>query len=567
MNKFKGIKIGTKFTLFVIAVILFLSITIGIVAMYQIEKVMTKVYTDRVKVVSTLGYNWFSENYPGDWSIKNNELYKGNIKINDNSEFVDKIGKITNGAVTVFQGDTRVSTNIKVDGQRRNGTKADPKVTEIVLKSGKEYLGEADIVGTKYITMYRPIKDKNGDIIGMWLMGPPVNTISETVMSLITMFSITLIIIGCIAVGFSMLFIRGMVRPIRIMNEQLKDIAEGEGDLTKEVSIKSKDEIGELANSFNKMISSLRTMIQQISFTSEQVAASSEELTASTEQTKLGTDQIATSIQEVAIGADAQGQGANESSKAMQEITINIQQVSETVASVSGAATETSQEAYLGNESLQQVIKQMTHINEAVNESSSVIKQLGEHSKEIGKIIEAITGIADQTNLLALNAAIEAARAGEHGKGFAVVADEVRKLAEQSKESADHITTLINQIQRDTTHAVDVMDKGTKEMVVGMEVVHETGDGFQRILKSIEHVTGQVQEVTAISEEIAAGAEQVNASIEEMANIAQTSASNTQNVASAAEEQLASMEEILLSSSSLSNMAEDLQLLIKKFKI
>lgn len=84
MKKFKGVKIGTKFTLFVIAVILFLSITIGIVAMYQIEKVMTKVYTDRAKVVSTLGYNWFSENYPGDWSIKNNELYKGNIKINDN---------------------------------------------------------------------------------------------------------------------------------------------------------------------------------------------------------------------------------------------------------------------------------------------------------------------------------------------------------------------------------------------------------------------------------------------------------------------------------------------------
>ena len=195
------------------------------------------------------------------------------------------------------------------------------------------------------------------------------------------------------------------------------------------------------------------------------------------------------------------------------------------------------------------------------------IKKLGNLSQEIGNIIGVITGIADQTNLLALNAAIEAARAGEHGQGFAVVADEVRKLAEQSKESADQIAGLINQMQEDTTEAVNVMEVGTKEVAAGKVIVDETGKRFEKILLSIEQVTAQIQEVSAISEEMSASAEEVNASIEEMANIAQYSASNTQNVASASEEQLASMEEITASATTLSKMAEDLQAIVKKFKL
>ena len=322
--------------------------------------------------------------------------------------------------------------------------------------------------------MYQPIKDQSGKVIGMWFVGTEIKIINDTVLSILLMFAVALVITGVIAITCSIMFTRGIVRPILTINGQLNEIAEGEGDLTKELSVKSQDEIGDLASSFNKMLSNLRSMIQQISFTSEQVAASSEELTASTEQTMQATNQIATSIQEVAIGAETLGKGTNQSSRAMQEMTMDIQQVSERTATVSEAAMETSKEANLGNESLQKVITQMNNINVSVDDTASVIKQLEEHTGEIGKITEVITGIADQTNLLALNAAIEAARAGEHGKGFAVVADEVRKLAEQSKVSADQIADLINQIQGDTAHAVKVMEKGTQYVEFGMEVVHKT---------------------------------------------------------------------------------------------
>ena len=378
------------------------------------------------------------------------------------------------------------------------------------------------------------------------------------------------LILGIIAVlaGITIALFMGRIisKPIISLANSAKKIAEG--DLSVDVvSVKNKDEIGELVGSFNLMTKNLRMLIEQVSTNSIHVASAAEELTASAEQTTQATDQIALSIQEIASGSDTQVQSANECSTAMKEMTIGIQQVAETSSSVSESAIETNKEANLGNESLQKVIHQMNTINTSVEDSASVIRRLGNLSNEIGNIIGVITGIADQTNLLALNAAIEAARAGEHGKGFAVVADEVRKLAEQSKESADQIAELINKIQVDTNQAVNVMEVGTQEVATGMQIVKETGEGFEKILRSIEQVTAQIQEVSAISEEMSASAEEVNASLEEMAHIAQHSSSNTQNVASASEEQLASMEEITSSASSLSNMAEDLQALVSKFKI
>ncbi|MDY0407965.1 methyl-accepting chemotaxis protein [Paracerasibacillus soli] len=565
--KFRNFKVGTKINLLVIGIILFLSVIIAFVSYYQINKAMEKVFTDRVKVVSGIGYNWLDETYKGDWEIKDGELYKGEVKINGNNEILDKIGEITNGAATIFQGDTRVATNVMKDGQRTIGTKSDPEIAEVVLKNEEPYIGEADIVGQKYLTMYQPLKNKNGEIIGMWLVGPKIKVISDTVFSLLTILSITIVILGVIAVICSIFFTRTIVRPIQTINKQLKEISEGEGDLTKELSVKSEDEIGDLAISFNRLISSLRQMISQIRDTSEQVAASSEQLTGSAEETSLATKQIATSIQEVASGTEIQGKEAGESAQAMNEMAIGIQQVADTTSSVSELATDTNKEANEGNESLQKVIRQMNEINTSVSESALVIRRLGEQSIKIGSITEVITGIAEQTNLLALNAAIESARAGEHGKGFAVVASEVRNLAEQSKDSADQIASLIGQIQVDTSLAVELMNKGTEDASQGMQVVKETGEGFQRILTSIEEVTAQIQEVSAVTEEMSASVEEVNASMEEMARISQTSASNTQNVASASEEQLASMDEITASANSLAKMAEDLQVLVNRFKV
>lgn len=420
------------------------------------------------------------------------------------------------------------------------------KVSELILKSNQEVV---KLVDFQMQLLEKGIKD---------------NT------SLVNKAVVQILVLGLIAVligiGTALIMARLISKPVTTLADSAIKIANG--DLTvNEIQVKNRDEIGDLSTAFNDMTRNLRRLIEQVSLNSIQVASSAEELTASAEQTTKATNQISVSIQEVASGAETQGQGANESSIAMKEMSKGIQQMSKATAAVSDLATDTSNAAINGHHSLQKVISQMNIINEVVGESSSMVKNLGDLSKEIGDITGVITAIADQTNLLALNAAIEAARAGEQGRGFSVVADEVKKLAEQSKESADQISSLISRIQGDTILAVNVMDKGTQEVETGITVVHEAEEGFQKILRLIEQVNSQTHEASAVSEEMYSGVEQISASIEEIARIAQISAENMQNVASASEEQLASMEEISSSSSVLSKMAEELQTHVSHFKI
>ena len=381
---------------------------------------------------------------------------------------------------------------------------------------------------------------------------------------------IQMILLGGLAVVISLIIamVVGslMSRPINGMAKAAKKIAEG--DLTAEqIHIKNRDEVGDLALAFNQMAVNLKDLITNVRHNTVQVSGSAAELTASADKTIQATEQITSSIQEVASGSEAQGKNATESSEAMKNMTKGIQQLASTTAAVSELAMETNSEAKKGNESLHRVISQMTTINTAVLESASVVKNLDGHSIEIGNIIGIITDIAEQTNLLALNAAIEAARAGDHGRGFAVVADEVKKLAEQSKKSAEQIATLIAEIQQDTNRAVKVMDTGTQEVQIGMQVVQIAEEGFSKIVELVEQVSMQIQEATTVSEEMSSSAEQIYASFDEIATIAQVSSSNLQNVASASEEQLATIEEVAASAATLSNMAEELQTEVSRFKL
>lgn len=344
--------------------------------------------------------------------------------------------------------------------------------------------------------------------------------------------------------------------------------AMAKGDLTIEpVKVKNKDELGELADSFNGMMMNLRNLVRQVYASAEQVAASSEELMASAEQTTEATNQIAASIQEVAGGSKKQEVSTDESSQAMEEMMAGVQLVAAATATVADVSSEATKEADEGDVALQRVVIQMDKINESTNDSAMVIQQLEERSSAIVKIIEVITGIADQTNLLALNAAIEAARAGEHGKGFAVVADEVRKLAVQSKNSADQIAGLIGEIQTDTKHAVRAMEKGTDEVASGISVVQAAGAGFKRIQSSISQMSHQIQEISAVAQRMSASAEQVHMSIGQVANVAKQTSQNAETVAATSEEQLASMEEITTSSAALSKRAEELLTQINQFKV
>jgi methyl-accepting chemotaxis protein len=380
----------------------------------------------------------------------------------------------------------------------------------------------------------------------------------------IFMYTLLSIIICSIIGGISIYFIlKSIIRPIVKLKEHAVRVSEGV--LTESIQINTLDEIGELGQAFDEMRKNLRSLIMDVEDRSEQVAASSQQLTASAEQTSLATEQVVMAVQDVAGSAEKQTVSVDHNVHALQEISLGVARIVNSVTDLSDLSNHTTLQAEEGGQSVLQVKEQMSSIHESVEKSDHMIRSLYDRSKEINSISVVISGIAKQTNLLALNAAIEAARAGEHGKGFAVVADEVRKLAELSQESAQQISELIIEIQRLTKDTVDTTDKVTQDVAGGLKISNEAIQKFEQILTSMNKTTPHIDDVSAIAEQISAGVQEVTAIANELAMIAKGNAATSEEVAASAEEQLASMEEISASAQSLSSLSEELKALINKF--
>jgi methyl-accepting chemotaxis protein len=329
------------------------------------------------------------------------------------------------------------------------------------------------------------------------------------------------------------------MKPVDALRLMLMNISQGEGDLTKRLDDTTKDELADICKYFNLFIEKLRNMIANISQTSAQVSAASIHLHSTAER-------IATGAEEVAAQAGTVATAGEEMSATSGDIAQNCQLAAE-------GARRALQAASSGAEVVERTVDVMGQIAEKVLESAKTVESLGARSDQIGAIIGTIEDIADQTNLLALNAAIEAARAGEQGRGFAVVADEVRALAERTTIATKEISEMIKAIQKETKGAVTAMEQGVHQVETGTAEAAKSGQALQDILRQINDVATQVNQIATAAEEQTATTGEISSNMTQITEVVQQTSQGAHDSATAA--------------SQLSGNAEELQRLVRQFKL
>ncbi|MBM7865951.1 HAMP domain-containing protein [Heliobacterium gestii] len=381
-----------------------------------------------------------------------------------------------------------------------------------------------------------------------------------------TFLWVTLLLLALVA-ATTYYFSNRFTEPILQLRDHATQISQGDLSHNFEQMETQQDEVGELAKAFKEMMANLREVICNVQEHATQVSGYSKKMVESSVQTVKATQQIAITSQEVALGAHDTVQRTIKSSESNQRLALSIRLVTERTEAAARRVNDAFKYAEDGRETLERVNHQMRTIQSSVNESSEVVKNLGQRSQAIGQIVEVISNIASQTNMLALNAAIEAARAGEQGRGFAVVADEVRKLAEQSGAAANEIRHLIEEIQVRTQEAVRTMASGTSTVEEGSKIVVDVNRFFEAIVESINNVLTDTKQALSAVKEIAQNGDQIADEIEAIKDIAQRSSAGTENVAAATQEQVAIMEEIQNFAGNLGDMSERLAKLVHRFQV
>jgi methyl-accepting chemotaxis protein len=376
-----------------------------------------------------------------------------------------------------------------------------------------------------------------------------------------------IISIGGVVIGvLSLLALQRLfLKPINRLGRQARIMAEG--DLTGEdIEVASNDELGDLVTAFNEMKHNLVGLIRRVGEASDKVTAYSEELYASTDHVATTTQGVSRLFEEMNVAAQGSSKRAEEGTIGVNQAVDGLNQIAAASQGVNEQTIHTLEAANGGLETVQLAEKRMQEIRRANELTQQMVNRLSNQSLEIEKITRSITAITEQTNLLALNAAIEAARAGEHGKGFAVVAAEVRKLAEESKQSAIQIQTVVRDIQRDTEQVESAFEESSVHVENGVSQMGEVAEAFREIVSVIEETSRQMSEIAAATEEVSANTTEVAVSVEDMSTNAVSTQRSVEEAGANVEEQLAAIQEINGIAETMSHMSSELKDVVHVFK-
>jgi len=469
------------------------------------------------------------------------------IKVGMLADDMKKVDTYMKEAIAKKRAEAVFIYNEKGD-ERGTGAKGDALVTE-AMKNNKIVTSEGKHNGINILETVLPLPneercqgchDKETKMLGALKL----NTSMEQGYAASRKAAFWLLVSGgvALAVSFFCLMIVLRITVTRKLNDfvaKVTDLARGEGDLTKQIIVRSNDEFGQLADEINSLVDKIRRIISQIAQTSEQVSSSAVELQTNAAQMASGAEDVAAQAETVATAGE-------EMSATSGDIAQNCQMASEGSQQASAAAVS-------GANVVDETIKVMSSIAERVRSSAKAVESLGSRSDQIGEIVGTIEDIADQTNLLALNAAIEAARAGEQGRGFAVVADEVRALAERTTRATREISVMIKAIQVETRGAVIAMEEGVNEVDKGSEKAADSGRALDQILQPINDVNSQIHQVATAAEEQTATTSEISNNMQQITEVVAKTSRGAKESAAAANR--------------LSSLADDLRRIVSQFKV
>ena len=446
-------------------------------------------------------------------SVLDNKLLMGFYGLNDDTQLVDKMREIFHGTAGIYMNDTLISTNaVTKDGKRTTGTKLSASVYDMVIKNGKSFRDTLDIDGISYFTAYEPLKSKEGPVIGALFIGIPKSLFFAAFNRIILVVCGISVILILLTSLFIYTYTKRSLGPLKYLVKSANKLAEG--DLSMEILVERQDEVGQLLGAVKNMIERWREVVRDVQSASKGFAAKGQELNVSAERMSVGAKEQAARSTQVAASAE-------ETSRTVADVARNI-------GSIATYTTDTVTVARGGEEIVHKAVAEVQKIASTAEELGRLIISLGDRSKHIGNIIGVIDDIADQTNLLALNAAIEAARAGEQGRGFAVVADEVRKLAERTAKATSEIGETIKAIQQEMTGAVNSMRSVSEKVGTGVTFSAQAGNALTAIVTKANELELMVEQIASATEQMSSTTETISKDIEEIALISQETSKSSE---------------------------------------